>query len=56
MHLFRDFIFLVLFFVFLAIWLVAWAAYHVAGGMIHLLVIIAVISLIAHFLGGRRAV
>jgi hypothetical protein len=28
----------------------------VAGGLIHLLLIIAVISLIAHFFSGRRAV
>ena len=56
MRLIADFIFLVLFFVFLIGWLVAWAAFHVAGGLIHLLVVIAIISLIVHFVRGRRAV
>src|SRR5690348_14524001 len=36
--------FLILFFVLLVIWLLGWAAFHVAGGMIHLLLILAVIS------------
>ncbi len=54
MHLIRDFIFLVLFFIFLVGWLFAWAAFHVAGGGIHLLLILAVIFLLIHFLSGRR--
>jgi hypothetical protein len=37
-------------------WLVAWLAFHVAGGLIHLLLIAAVIMLVIHlFSGGRRA-
>ncbi|MGI9074540.1 MAG: lmo0937 family membrane protein [Bryobacteraceae bacterium] len=57
MHLIRDFIFLALFFVLVIGWLLAWVAFHVAGGLIHLLLIIAVIALILHFIGGgRRAV
>ncbi len=56
MRLIADFIFLILFFVLLIGWLIAWAAFHVAGGMIHLLLIIAVIALIIHFFRGRRAV
>jgi hypothetical protein len=56
MHIFRDAILLVLFFVVLAFWLVAWAAFHVAGGGIHLLLVLAVIFLIAHFMRGRRAI
>lgn len=51
----RDSLFLVLFFVFLLIWLVSWLAFHVAGGLIHLLVVIAVISLILHFVRGSRS-
>jgi hypothetical protein len=47
---------LVLFFILLVIWLLAWAAFHVAGGFIHILLILAVISIIAHFFRGRRAV
>jgi len=56
MRLIGDFIFLVLFFVLIVGWLLAWAAFHVAGGAIHLLLILAVIFLIAHFFRGRRAV
>lgn len=56
MHLLRDAILLVLFFVLLIFWLLAWAAFHIAGGGIHLLLVLAVIFLIAHFLRGRRAV
>lgn len=48
--------FLVLFFILLVVWLLGWAAFHVAGGLIHLLLILAVISIIAHFFRGRRAV
>lgn len=44
----RDFVFLILFFVLLGVWLMGWLAFHVAGGLIHLLLIIAVISLVVH--------
>jgi hypothetical protein len=45
---------LVLFFVLVVVWLLAWAAFHIAGGMVHLLLIIAIASLVIHFLRGRR--
>jgi hypothetical protein len=45
----RDFVFLILFFLLAGIWLVSWAALHIAGGMIHLLLVIALISLVIHF-------
>jgi len=48
--------FLSLFFVLLVIWLLAWAAFHVAGGLIHLLLVLAVISIVVHFFRGRRAI
>jgi hypothetical protein len=47
---------LALFFILLVIWVLAWAAFHVAGGAIHLLLILAVISLVVHLFRGRRAV
>jgi hypothetical protein len=50
----RDFLFLVLFFFFLAIWLVSWLAFHVAGGFIHLLLIVAIISLVLHLFRGSK--
>jgi hypothetical protein len=53
LRLLGDFIFLVLFFVFVAGWLLAWAAFHVAGGMIHILLILAAIFLIVHLFQGR---
>ena len=48
--------FLVLFFILLVFWLLGFAAFHVAGGLIHLLLLVAVISLVVHFITGRRAV
>jgi Flp pilus assembly protein TadB len=48
--------FLALFFILLMAWVIAWAALHLASGFIHLLLIFAVISMIVHFVRGRRAV
>jgi hypothetical protein len=45
--------FLILFVVLLVAWLLGWAAFHVAGGFIHLLLIVAVIALIVHFVRRR---
>ncbi len=56
MRVIGDFIFLMMFFVLLGIWLLSWAAFHVAGGGIHLLLILAVIFLVVHLFRGRRAV
>lgn len=51
----RNFVFLILFFVLIGIWLTGWLAFHIAGGMIHLLLGIAVLSLIVHLFRGSRA-
>lgn len=40
--------------VLLIIWLLAWLAFHVTSGLIHILVVFAVISLVVHFVRGRR--
>jgi hypothetical protein len=48
--------FMALFVVLLVLWLLGFFAFHVAGGLIHLLLIIAAISLIMHFFRGRTAV
>ena len=37
-------------------WLLGLTAFHVAGGLIHLLLILAVISIVIHFVSGRSAV
>ena len=42
--------FMALFIVLLVAWLLGWVAFHVAGGMIHLLLIVAIISLISSML------
>jgi len=47
--------FLGLFVILLVMWLLGFFAFHVAGGLIHLLLIIAVISLVVHFFRGRGA-
>ena len=47
--------FLTLFMVLMVMWLLGFFAFHVAGGLIHILLIIAAISLVAHFFGGRSA-
>jgi hypothetical protein len=48
--------FLILFLVLLVCWILGFAAFHVAGGLIHLLLLLAVISLVVHFVTGRSAV
>jgi hypothetical protein len=41
----------------LVLWALGFFAFHVAGGLIHLLLIIAVIAVVVHLIrGGRRAV
>ena len=47
--------FLALFVILLVMWLLGLFAFHVAGGLIHLLLIVAVISLVVHFFRGRSA-
>ncbi|HXS96670.1 MAG TPA: lmo0937 family membrane protein [Candidatus Limnocylindrales bacterium] len=48
--------FLALFFILLLAWILGFAAFHVTAGLIHLLLIVAVISLVFHFVRGRRAI
>jgi len=42
--------------VLLVLWLLGFLAFHVAGGLIHLLILLAVISLVVHFMRGRTTV
>jgi hypothetical protein len=44
--------FLTLFVILLVLWMLGFFAFHVAGGLIHLLLIIAVVSLLIHFFRG----
>jgi len=45
----------ILFIVLLIAWITGFGVFHVAGAMIHLLLLFAIISLVLHFLMGRRA-
>jgi hypothetical protein len=47
-------LFLWLFFVLLVLWVIFWFAVHVTSGLIHLLLVVALISLIVHFVRGPR--
>jgi Family of unknown function (DUF5670) len=38
----------------LVMWLLGFVVFHVASGLIHLLLIVAVISVILHLVKGRR--
>jgi hypothetical protein len=40
----------------LILWALGFFAFHVAGGLIHILLIIGIIVLIWHFVAGRRRV
>jgi hypothetical protein len=40
----------------LVLWLLGFFAFHVAGGLIHILLVIAVIVFIVHLVRGRGAV
>lgn len=40
--------------VLLVLWALGFVAFHVAGGLIHLLLVLAIVSFLFHFLTGRR--
>jgi hypothetical protein len=43
-------------FILIVAWLLGFGVFHVAGGLIHLLLLLAVIAILWHFITGRRAV
>jgi hypothetical protein len=45
--------FLTLFVILLVMWLLGFFAFHVAGGLIHLLLIVGLICLVVHLFRGR---
>lgn len=49
-------IFTVLFVILLLAWILGFGVFHVAGALIHILLIVALISLVLHFIRGPRAV
>lgn len=42
--------------VLVVLWLLGFLAFHVSSGVIHILLVLAVISIIVHFLRGRTVV
>ena len=46
-------LFLIAFIVLIVAWALGWFAFHIAGGLIHILLVVAVMSLIVHFVRGR---
>ena len=39
----------------LVLWAAGFLAFHIAGGLIHLLLVIALISIVVHFVRGRTS-
>jgi uncharacterized protein DUF5670 len=37
-------------------WILGWGVFHVAGGLIHLLLVVALIVFLVNFFSGRRTV
>jgi len=48
-------IFTILFVILLIAWILGFTVFHVASGLIHILLVVALISLILHFVRGPRA-
>ena len=40
----------------LVAWLLGWGVFHVAGGLIHLLLVVALVVFLINFISGRRTV
>ena len=40
----------------LVAWLMGWGVFHVAGGLIHILLVIALVVFLINFISGRRTV
>jgi hypothetical protein len=37
-------------------WVLGWGVFHVAGGLIHLLLVVALVVFLINFISGRRTV
>jgi len=51
----RKTMFLLLALLLVIVWVVSFVTFHVAGFLIHILLILAVISLILHFFRGKKS-
>jgi hypothetical protein len=50
-----DSMFLMLAVLLAVFWAFGWFAFHAAGGVVHLLLIVALIAVVVHFVRGTRA-
>jgi hypothetical protein len=48
-------IYIVSFIVLMISWTCAWIVFHVTSGFVHILLVVALVSLILHFVRGRHA-
>lgn len=55
MRLLTDFLFLIMFGAILIVWFIAWGVMHVASGGIHILLGLAVVSLLFHLFARRSS-
>ena len=46
-------LFLISAIVLFVLWVLGWLVFHVAGGLIHVLLVVAIITLIVHFVRGK---
>ena len=47
--------YIIAFIVLMIAWICGWVVFHVTGGLIHILLVLAAVSLILHFVRGRHA-
>jgi uncharacterized protein DUF5670 len=47
-------IFMIVFLLLIVAWFAGWILFHVTSGLIHILLVVAVVSLILHFVRGRH--
>jgi len=47
-------IFMIVFLVLMIAWFSGWILFHVTSGLIHILLVVAAVSLILHFVRGRH--
>lgn len=48
-------IFMIAFLILIIAWIFGWIVFHLTSGLIHILLALAVVSLILHFVRGRHA-
>ena len=48
--------FMILFVVLLVAWLLGWFTLHAAGGLIHILLVVAIVMLLIRVIQGRRLI